>query len=54
MSRTAGTISGGTPRNTSRQLRWSATHPASSGPTIEGSTQALDSAAKIRGRSVSG
>ncbi len=47
---TGTTASGAMPRNTSRQLSWSARKPATSGPTIDGTTQAADSAANIRGR----
>ena len=48
-SHAAGSTSTGTPRKTSRQVRWSATAPATTGPTTDGSTQAADMAANTRG-----
>ena len=54
ISRTAGTISGGTARNTQRHDSASATTPAMDGPMIAGSTQALAIAENSRGRRASG
>lgn len=47
-------ISTGTARNTQRQPRCWVTAPETSGPTIEGSTQAEEKAANTEGRSRSG
>lgn len=42
------------PRNTQRQPTVSAVSPATAGPTSDGTTQAVEKAAKIRGRSSAG
>ncbi len=48
------TISAGTARNTQRQPTCWVTAPDTTGPTIEGSTQAEENAANTAGRSRSG
>ena len=46
--------SGRTTRNTARHDQWLASQPAMAGPTIDGSTQAVEIAPNTRGRSSSG